>query len=77
LKHDVTRLYYKGIKDYFWIVGDFFTPLILDRSRIEPEVRDMIIEYQQEILAYLIHRKQKEVFQLESEWKHYRKYYKS
>jgi hypothetical protein len=77
LKYDVTRLYYKGIKDHFWIDDDFFTPPILDRSKIDPETRDMVIKYQQEILAYLIHRKQKEVFQLEREWKYYREYYKS
>ena len=75
LKYEVTSRYYKGITDYFW-TAPTFTPLILDRSRIESEVRDMIIEYQQEILVYLIHRRQKEVLQLESEWKYYHKYYK-
>lgn len=77
LRYEVTRLYYKHVKDHFWLESALFTPLILDRSRIETKVRDMIIEYQREILAYLIHRKQKEVFQLESEREYYRKYYKS
>jgi hypothetical protein len=77
LKYEVTSRYYKGLTNHFWVVETFFTPLILDRTRIEPETRDMIIKYQLEILAYLIHRKQKEVFQLENEQKHYRRYYKS
>lgn len=77
LKYEVTRRYYKGVYDYFWLVGPFFTPLILDRARIDPETRDAIIDYQSEILAYLIHRKQKEVFQLESERKYFRRFYRS
>jgi hypothetical protein len=77
LKYEVTSRYYKALTDYFWLVGISFTPLILDRNRVYPETRDMIIKYQLEILTYLIHRKQKEVFRLESERKHYLRYYRS
>jgi hypothetical protein len=76
LKYEVTRRYYKGIYDHFWLVRTDFTPLILDKARIDPETRDMIIEYQSEILVYLIHREQKEVFRLESERKYFRRYYR-
>ncbi|CAN5236494.1 hypothetical protein BH18THE2_BH18THE2_34670 [soil metagenome] len=77
LKYEVTSRYYNGITNHFWLVGFYFTPLILDRNRVNPETRDIIIKYQLEILAYLNHRKQKEIFRLESERNHYLQYYRS
>ena len=77
LKYEVTSRYYKALTDQFWLVGISFTPLILDRNRVNPETRDMIIKYQLEILTYLIHRKQKDLLRLETERKHYLRYYRS
>jgi hypothetical protein len=77
LKYEVTSRYYKALTDQFWLVGISSTPLILDRNRVNPETRDLIIKYQLEILTYLIHRKQKDLLRLETERKHYLRYYRS